>query len=63
MCDDAFKPDQEPGASYVGGLDNDRGNTGIVSTVDAVSGSPVPPPSDPPRGSGTGVDSGVGGLY
>jgi len=63
MCDDAFKPDQEPGASYVGGLDSDRGNTGAISSVDAVSGAPVPPPSDPPRGSGTGVDSGVGGLY
>ena len=63
MCDDAFKPNQEPGASYVGGLDSDRGNAGVISSVDAVSGAPVPPPSDPPRGSGTGVDSGVGGLY
>jgi penicillin-binding protein 1A len=63
MCDDAFKPGQEPGASYVGGLNSDRGNTGVISSVDAVSGTPLPPPSDPPRGSGTGVDSGVGGLY
>jgi len=63
MCEDAFKPDQEPGAAGVGGLDAAGGDTGVVHSVDAVAGAPGSPPADPPRGTGTGVDSGVGGLY
>jgi len=63
MCDDAFKPDQVPGAGYVGGLESDRGDSGVITSVDAVSGAAVAPAANPPRGSGTGVDSGVGGLY
>jgi penicillin-binding protein 1A len=62
MCEDAFKPDQEPGAAGVGGLDA-VGDSGAVHAVDAVSGAPAAVPADPSRGSGTGVDSGVGGLY
>jgi penicillin-binding protein 1A len=60
MCVDAFKPDQEPGAGGVGGAD-DIAADGAVHTVDAVAGDSNGAP--PPRGSGTGVDSGVGGLY
>jgi penicillin-binding protein 1A len=68
MCVDAFKPDQEPGSGSVGGLDevSSAGDSGgRVSMMDAVpgdtqNGAPAPPP---PQGAGTGVDSGVGGLY
>jgi penicillin-binding protein 1A len=63
MCEDAFKPDQQPGAAGVGGLDSAGSDTGMVRSVDAVSGAPVSAPGEQPRGSGTGVDSGVGGLY
>jgi len=63
MCEDAFKPDQEPGAAGVGGSDESVGETGAVHSVDVVTGTAAPPAADPARGSGTGVDSGVGGLY
>jgi penicillin-binding protein 1A len=63
MCIDAFKPDQEPGAGGVGGTDDASAGDGDVTTVPAVSASAMAPPPAPPRGSGTGVDSGVGGLY
>jgi penicillin-binding protein 1A len=66
MCIDAFKPDQEPGAGGVGGTDDaaaSSDNTG-VTMMDAVpAAASAGPPPTPPRGSGTGVDSGVGGLY
>jgi penicillin-binding protein 1A len=58
-CIDAFKPDQEPGAGGVGGAD-DPGVTGATAAADTTQAPSVPPP---PKGSGTGVDSGVGGLY
>jgi penicillin-binding protein 1A len=60
MCEDAFKPDQVPGA---GGLDAMAGDNGTVRSVDAVAGVPATTSTDQPHGSGTGVDSGVGGLY
>jgi penicillin-binding protein 1A len=64
MCEDAFKPDQEPGAGGVGGLDTAGDDSGTVHSVDAVAGQPVAAaPVAPPHGSGSGVDSGVGGLY
>ena len=66
-CIDAFKPDQTPGDGGVGGADapdsHDPG-TGTVSMMDAVpAGQGDGPPSPPAQGAGTGVDSGVGGLY
>ena len=63
-CVDAFKPDQTPGDGGVGGADA-TGSTGAVSMMDAVPSSQPDgaAPSPPPQGSGTGVDSGVGGLY
>ena len=70
MCEDAFKPDQEPGAGGVGGLDEASGaggagggDGGTVHSIDALTGQPAAAHADPPRGTGTGVDSGVGGLY
>lgn len=64
MCVDAFKADQEPGASGVGGTDDVGGAVSTTASVETVPGteSPAAPPT-PPKGSGTGVDSGVGGLY
>jgi penicillin-binding protein 1A len=58
-CVDAFKPDQEPGAGGVGGADD----PGAVSATAAADSTQAPSAPPPPRGSGTGVDSGVGGLY
>jgi penicillin-binding protein 1A len=64
MCDDAFKPDQDPGAPGVGGLDDTaQDNAGAIRSVDAVAGKEAAAPAAPAHGSGTGVDSGVGGLY
>ena len=67
MCVDAFKPDQDPGAGGVGGTDDaaSDGGSGAVTMMDAVPASATTPGQPPPqpRGSGTGVDSGVGGLY
>jgi hypothetical protein len=64
MCDDAFKPDQDPGASGVGGLEDAvQDNGGAIRAVDAVPGKGEAVPAAPTHGSGTGVDSGVGGLY
>jgi penicillin-binding protein 1A len=64
MCVDAFKPDQQPGAGGVGGRIEDvaASDSGVVLAdpdPDAPQAGPVPAK----RGSGTGVDSGVGGLY
>ena len=67
-CIDAFKPDQVPGAGGVGGGSIDPADTVAIDTQvqmvnpdpDAPPGSLAPPPKPP---SGTGVDSGVGGLY
>jgi penicillin-binding protein 1A len=62
-CLDAFKPDQNPGDGGIGGADT-TGSTGAVSMMDAVQAEPDgAAQSPPPQGSGTGVDSGVGGLY
>ena len=66
-CIDAFKPDQTPGAGGVGGTDDPAmSSNGAVTLLDATpaaqnAGAPGTPA--PPRGTGTGVDSGVGGLY
>jgi penicillin-binding protein 1A len=67
-CIDAFKPDQEPGAGGVGGADDvssSSSSDGAVTMMDAVPAAPASSsqPVAPSRGSGTGVDSGVGGLY
>ncbi len=67
-CVDAFKPDQVPGAGGVGGGSTDSAETVSIDTPvqmvdpdpDAPAGSLAPPPK--PQ-TGTGVDSGVGGLY
>jgi penicillin-binding protein 1A len=58
-CVDAFKPDQEPGAAGVALNDNaDPGSNIQIFDTDAEAAHPAPA-----TGSGTGVDSGVGGLY
>jgi penicillin-binding protein 1A len=58
-CVDAFKPDQEPGAAGVAVSDNgDPGSNIQIFDTDAEAAHPAPA-----TGSGTGVDSGVGGLY
>ena len=66
-CVDAFKPDQTPGDGGVGGADApERSGGGSVSMMDAVSGgqaSDQPAAPTTAQGGGTGVDSGVGGLY
>jgi penicillin-binding protein 1A len=65
-CVDAFKPDQTPGDGGVGGTDAPGGGgTGAVSMMDAVPGGQPDgaAPAPPAQGAGTGVDSGVGGLY
>ena len=65
-CVDAFKPGQEPGAGGVSTLDDDHGthddadqSVANVQLLDADPEAPKPPKP----ASGTGVDSGVGGLY
>jgi hypothetical protein len=65
---DAFKPDQVPGAGGVGGGSADPAETVSIDTpVQMVNPDPDAPPGSlaaPTRQqSGTGVDSGVGGLY
>ncbi len=66
-CIDAFKPDQTPGEGGVGGTDAPgTGGAGTVSMMDAVSGGQTADQPSAPvtaQGSGSGVDSGVGGLY
>jgi penicillin-binding protein 1A len=63
-CVDAFKPDQIPGDGGVGGADAPGQAAGSVSMMDAVPGAqPDSAAAAPAQGSGTGVDSGVGGLY
>jgi penicillin-binding protein 1A len=65
-CVDAFKPDQEPGAGGVGGLGGEISGASNAASVNAAdgntAGAQAAAPAQP-RGSGTGVDSGVGGLY
>jgi penicillin-binding protein 1A len=61
-CVDAFKPDQTPGDGGVGGADAAGPTAGNVSMMDAVPAGQADGAA-PPQGSGTGVDSGVGGLY
>ena len=60
VCEDAFKPDQEPGAAGVGGLDSTGTDNGAVHSVDALSGQPASAPTPP---GGTSVDTNLGGLY
>jgi penicillin-binding protein 1A len=62
-CVDAFKPDQTPGDGGVGGTDGPAPASGSVSMMDAVPGGGQAESAAPAQGSGTGVDSGVGGLY
>jgi penicillin-binding protein 1A len=69
MCVDAFKPDQIPGSAGLGPRAEDVvATTGDVQMVDpdpdAPAGAPAGPTAMPAKpASGTGVDSGVGGLY
>jgi penicillin-binding protein 1A len=61
-CIDAFKPDQDPGAAGVAGMD--AGPEGVVQLDDSGTTSQgAASQTTPPSGAGTGVDSGVGGLY
>jgi len=60
-CVDAFKPDQTPGAGGVPGLAAEPGQQ--ADNPQTADGSAPATPATPPRGAGTGVDSGVGGLY
>ncbi len=63
-CIDAFKPDQTPGDGGIGGTDAPAAAaSGTVSMMDAVPGGQQDQAAAPGAGSGTGVDSGVGGLY
>jgi penicillin-binding protein 1A len=63
-CIDAFKPDQVPGAS---GLGTDPENVATsepgVQLVDPDPNAPTVAAPAPKSASGTGVDTGVGGLY
>ncbi len=64
-CVDAFKPEQNPGDGGIGGT---RGGgppagSGTVSMMDAVPVGQPDQAAAPNSGAGTGVDSGVGGLY
>jgi penicillin-binding protein 1A len=64
-CIDAFKPDQNPGDAGVGGADAPSGD-GAVSMMDSVPSGQSDQAASPTAGqmgTGTGVDSGVGGLY
>ena len=61
-CIDAFKPDQMPGSGGVGGA----GAQDVLATdgdVQVVNPDPDAPQPQGKPASGTGVDSGVGGLY
>ncbi len=64
-CIDAFRPDQVPGSGGAGGGER----AGIEDTASADTGvqmvpaDPDSPPPPPHPTTGTGVDSGVGGLY
>jgi penicillin-binding protein 1A len=65
-CIDAFKPDQVPGAAGVAGEDADPGSNIQVFDADSgdMQGDQSQHASAPPgAAAGTGVDSGVGGLY
>jgi penicillin-binding protein 1A len=66
-CIDAFKPDQVPGSGAVGGGGRDGVDTvSSESPVQVVNPDPDAPPGTQPApkpAPGTGVDSGVGGLY
>jgi penicillin-binding protein 1A len=56
-CVDAFKPDQAPGAAGIG-----EATTEAAATDPQVQLVPADPAAQP-KPPGTGVDSGVGGLY
>jgi penicillin-binding protein 1A len=62
LCIDAFKPDQVPGSAGVGARSDVAAADGDVQMVDpdpdAATANATPKPA-----SGTGVDTGVGGLY
>jgi hypothetical protein len=68
-CIDAFKPDQVPGAAGVNvdvSDDHDPGSNIQMFDADGgdMQGDPSQHASAPPgAAAGTGVDSGVGGLY
>ncbi len=69
-CVDAFKPGQIPGAAGIGpSAENSDAAGPSVQMLDAASGDPnggtqpAVPGAQPPPPPGTGVDSGVGGLY
>ncbi len=63
-CVDAFRPDQVPGSSGVGGGEHTSQDTASADTgVQMVPADPDSPPPVPPPPNSTGVDSGVGGLY
>ena len=62
-CIDAFKPDQVPGAGGIGGEPRERAETvSAEGSVQMVNPDPDAPAVPKPQ-TGTGVDSGVGGLY
>ena len=64
VCTDAFKPGQLPGASGVGyGTQDVVATDGDIQMVNPDPDAPPPAPSPGRPASGTGVDTGVGGLY
>jgi penicillin-binding protein 1A len=64
MCVDAFKPDQVPGSAGVGArVDDEVAADGGVHLVDPDPDSPSGQDAPAKPSTGTGVDSGVGGLY
>jgi penicillin-binding protein 1A len=64
VCIDAFKPGQAPGSGGVGsGQDILATDGGDVQMVDPDPDTPLTTPAPGKPASGTGVDSGVGGLY
>ena len=65
-CVDAFKPGQAPGAGGIDMASSGHQQNDGVQMFDAESGDPMGEPTQhaaAPAGQGTGVDSGVGGLY
>jgi penicillin-binding protein 1A len=63
-CIDAFKPDQVPGAAGIGDtVDTASSETGVQMVNPDPDAPQVGPPGAPKPATGTGVDTGVGGLY